>query len=204
MADTFCACSNRPGCIWSSRNELIIIAVIMSGKSRTFKKRVIMTTEETILKKSRVVASEALRLFGVDLSNLEVCFNLRGIAAGQIHTAANLLRYNLPMAERQLDAFLKTTIPHEIAHAVCQKLYGRRVRPHGPEWQRICVALGGDGKRCHSFTSARTRRVHRLPYRCSCRSWDLTVIRVNRIQRGVRYHCRKCGESLQAMPTASG
>lgn len=162
-----------------------------------------MTTQETILERTREVMDRALRLFGVELSNLEVRFDLRGMAAGQMHLRANLLRYNLVMAERQLEVFLSTTVPHEIAHAVCQTLHGRRARPHGPEWRRICVALGGDGRRCHNFVSVPARRVRRFRYICACRSWDLSVIRVNRIRRGARYHCRRCGESLKAARTSS-
>lgn len=38
---------------------------------------------------------------------------------------------------------VRLTILHEIAHAKAGHKAG-----HGPEWRRICIAIGGDGQRC--------------------------------------------------------
>lgn len=37
------------------------------------------------------------------------------------------------------------TIRHEVAHAICGKEAG-----HGPVWRKVCIALGGDGRRCYT------------------------------------------------------
>jgi SprT protein len=118
------------------------------------------------------------------------------MAAGQVQFRPRRLRYNLAIAAREPDSFLSTTIPHEVAHIVCHLLYGRRVRPHGPEWRAMCLALGGTGERCHRFDAQPARMVARYDYACGCRRWSLTSIRVRRIRRGTVYHCRQCGKSL--------
>lgn len=38
---------------------------------------------------------------------------------------------------------VRMTLLHEIAHAHCGPRAG-----HGPVWRRMCLAIGGDGKRC--------------------------------------------------------
>jgi len=153
--------------------------------------------EDFILDRTADVARKAEKLFGVDLSGVRVRFDLHGMAAGQTMTHKNLLRFNRAIAERGLDTFLQETVPHEVAHLVCHVLYGRCVRPHGPEWQQICLALGGNGERCHRFEATPARRVRRYNYLCGCRTWALSSVRIKRMRRGVTYSCRKCGESLR-------
>lgn len=40
--------------------------------------------------------------------------------------------------------FVRTVILHEIAHALAGRGEG-----HGYKWRRICLSIGGDGKRCY-------------------------------------------------------
>lgn len=49
------------------------------------------------------------------------------------------------------------TIRHEVAHAICGKEAG-----HGPVWSKVCVALGGDGKRCYGADVKQPPRTVRL------------------------------------------
>jgi SprT protein len=156
-----------------------------------------MTAEDLILARTADVAEKAGKLFGLDLSGLQIQFDLRGMAAGQIQLRKNLLRYNLTIAERQIGEFIAHTVPHEVAHLVCYRLHGQRVRPHGPEWRQICLALGGNGERCHGFEATPARQVRRYNYLCGCRTWTLSSVRIKRMRRGVTYCCRKCGESLR-------
>jgi SprT protein len=156
---------------------------------------------ETVLRvRTGSVMDEAARLFNVDLSGWRVLLDLKGMAAGQVQFRPRRLRYNLSIAAQQPDSFLSTTIPHEVAHIVCHLQYGRRVRPHGPEWRAICLALGGTGERCHRFDAQPARMLRRYDYACGCRRWSLTSIRVRRIRHGTIYHCRQCGKSLHPAP----
>lgn len=146
-------------------------------------------------------AAPLLRQAGRATPRVQVQLDLRGQAAGQLRRYPDgrlLIRYNLALAEHQPDAFLAETVPHEVAHVVTHLCHGR-VRPHGPEWQRVMRWFGiAQPRRCHDFaadTSARRQR--RWRYQCACRGHELTTTRHNRVQRGTRYHCRACGTVLE-------
>lgn len=49
------------------------------------------------------------------------------------------------------------TITHEIAHAIAGHDAG-----HGPLWQRVHIAMGGDGRRCYGAEVNRVPTVTRL------------------------------------------
>jgi len=146
-----------------------------------------------------LVMAAAARLYEVEFSEWRVYFDLMGMAAGQVQFRTRRLRYNLAIAAQAPELFLSTTVPHEVAHIVCRLRYGRRIRPHGPEWRAICLALGGTGERCHGFDAQPARRLRRYDYACACRHWSLTSIRQRRICRGTVYHCRHCGRELKGV-----
>jgi SprT protein len=152
-----------------------------------------------IIENASQIRTLALQLFGIDLRDWSVSCDLRGMAAGQVVMQQRRIRFNPHIAAAQPDAFLQTTIAHEIAHVVCHQLHGRAARPHGPEWRRICVALGGSGERCHHFSTTPARRVSRYQYACGCRTWAITGVRVRRMRRGMRYECRDCGQQLRPL-----
>lgn len=139
---------------------------------------------------SRVLA-HAEKLYGVKISPT-VSFNLRGRVAGWAgctlcrvtRTASNFrLRFNCELIEgKHFDDMVNNTVPHEIAHLVCY------ARPdlgskHDAGWQRVCLALGGDGKRCHTYEVS--LRGGGFTYRATCGTL-LTVSRQihNKIQQG--------------------
>lgn len=162
----------------------------------------IIEISERIIDRVAQSRALALQLFGIDLQEWSVSCDLRGMAAGQVLVHTRLIRFNPQIAAAQPEAFLQTTIAHEIAHVVCHLLHGREARPHGPEWRRICIALGGSGERCHHFSATPVRRVTRYQYACGCRTWAITSVRVRKIRRGMRYQCRDCGQPLK--PLAGG
>ncbi|MCC6716118.1 MAG: SprT-like domain-containing protein [Gammaproteobacteria bacterium] len=146
-----------------------------------------------------VVMETAARLYDVDLLGWRVCLDLKGMAAGQVQFRTRRLRYNLAIAAQAPGTFLSTTVPHEVAHIVCHLRHGHGIRPHGPEWRSVCLALGGTGERCHGFAAQPARRLQRYDYACGCRRWSLTSIRVRRIRSGMIYHCRACGRELRGV-----
>ena len=107
------------------------------------------------------VFRKAEALYGVDLSKTAILFNLRGRVAGMAccrrHRLINggqaydlRLRFNTDMIVGDgYEHILNDCVPHEIAHLVCY------AKPelgsnHDRGWQRVCVALGGNGERCHT------------------------------------------------------
>lgn len=132
-------------------------------------------------------------------------FDLRGRAAGQvrIHQARTWeIRYNPTLLAQNPEDFLAQTLPHEVAHLVVYRLFGRQIRPHGPQWRAVMTFFGAPPERCHRYdlTGVSTRSVRRYDYRCGCRVHRLSSIRHNRIGAGGVYLCRHCGEALTRVP----
>ena len=153
--------------------------------------------EESVLHKLKELRDEANRLWGIDVRP-EVSFDLRGQAAGQANYHANRLRFNLELLRKYGNDFVEQTVPHEFAHLVSYRKFGRRIKPHGIEWKSVMIELGASPSRTHRFESSPARRLKRFQYQCNCEgsSYELTSVRHNRIQRGHTYICRKCRAAL--------
>ncbi len=117
--------------------------------------------------------------------------------AGQAHVEDNLIRLNSELLLTHGAQFWRETLPHELAHLIVWQLHGRRVRPHGAEWQAVMRLFGAGLERCHSFTVLPTRRQREYVYHCACRAHHLSAVRHGRIQRGGRYICVRCHTPLK-------
>ncbi len=152
---------------------------------------------------TRTLLQRAALAYRIAVPGLEIRFDLRGATAGQARVLGArrfLIRYHPELLARQPAPFLARTVPHEVAHVVTFCRYGNRVRPHGPEWRALMGFFGADATRCHDFdlTDLPRRSLERFPYHCACGEHSLTSIRHRRIQRGTRYRCPSCGETLRA------
>lgn len=90
-----------------------------------------------------------------------VKFKLTGRSTGGTALGTRELDFNLDWYAADPARFLSIIVPHEVAHIVDTALHPelktvaynpfsmRRPRrvSHGPTWVRICLALGGDGRR---------------------------------------------------------
>lgn len=131
--------------------------------------------------------------------NRFVRFDLRGRAAGQAiyKRGAYAMRYNLEAYALDPADMVKDTVPHEVAHIVAHALgYGFN---HGPRWRAICVALGGNGKRCHNLglKPSRNMRPHRYVATCGTEIM-VTTARHKRLQSGATMRVRATGGRLDA------
>jgi SprT protein len=176
--------------------------------SETQSPRAARSTDEHLIRQARERTRSLLehglaRLGGsAAAARIEVRFDLRGQTAGQVRIQSRggyLIRYNLELLRRGGDDFLARTVPHEVAHVLAHQHFGATIRPHGREWQSIMRALGAEPTRCHDYdvTGLAQRRLSYFDYHCGCTDHRLTSIRHNRIAKGQRYHCRRCGEPLQ-------
>jgi predicted SprT family Zn-dependent metalloprotease len=117
-----------------------------------------MTPREQVLLKCKEVIAKAKALYGVDLGVVQIGFNLKGRVAGwakwqrMMGVTKYTCRFNYDMISRgdaaALRDMMEDTVPHEFAHIVCY------MKPelgdnHNSGWQRVCIALGGTGKRTH-------------------------------------------------------
>jgi SprT protein len=132
----------------------------------------------------------------------EVRLDLRGRGAGLAVISPrkrqpDLIRLNATLLREHPREMIEETVPHEVAHVVAYRLFGRRIKPHGREWQDVMRAFGKDPSVSHCMPAEPTRRLRRFAYRCGCESpVELTSIRHRRVQQGAVYRCRRCGERL--------
>jgi len=146
---------------------------------------------------SDVIRAKLPRL---DFQTPEVAFDTTGRRSGTAYQKANRVAFNVILAEENRDVF-DNTIIHELAHLVTYKLYPHAKQAHGPEFKRVFVYLGGNGKRGHNYDVCNvinTDKVKkRFVYKCNCQVHILTSIRHNRIIRGDQsYRCGKCHTKL--------
>ncbi|MGR9108764.1 MAG: SprT family zinc-dependent metalloprotease [Gammaproteobacteria bacterium] len=144
-------------------------------------------------------------IFARKFETIPVYFDLKGRSAGMYRIQKNRgqIRYNPFIFARYFDDNLATTVPHEVAHYICDAVYGlRNIRPHGREWKGLMARFGADASRTcdYDLSGFPLRTTRRHSYACACSKHLLTSIRHNRVQRGqARYVCRKCrGELIAA------
>jgi SprT protein len=146
----------------------------------------------------------AERLFQLGHKPIPVAFDLAGRAAGMYRVARRraVIRYNPHIFARYFEHGLNTTVPHEVAHYITDRLYGiANVRPHGREWRAVMAALGAEARATVPMDLAGlpVRRQQRFSYRCACETHQLSACRHNRVTAGrARYFCRSCGAELVA------
>ena len=124
-------------------------------------------------------------------------YQQRGTAAGTAWLEKWEIRLNPVLLLENQQAFIDEVVPHELAHLLVWKVFGR-VPPHGKEWKWMMQeVLGVPARRTHQFEIASVRAAT-FPYRCGCQQHHLTVRRHNRVLRGEsEYRCVRCKSLLK-------
>lgn len=153
--------------------------------------------------KTACLIQQAALIFQHPFENIDIHFDLKGRNLGMYvrrHRQA-YIRYNTYVFARHYDDCLQQTTTHEVAHYVCDQLYGfGRIKPHGKEWKSVMQALGAEPRVTSNLdiSGLPARRYQQFAYQCSCQQHQLSSIRHNKVQRGrARYHCRQCGSTLK-------
>ena len=123
-------------------------------------------------------------------------FNQRGKIAGSARLQGWEVRFNPVLLAENPEAFLTEVVPHEVAHLLAFRLFGR-VRPHGAEWQTMMTQVFAiPARTTHSF-DIQSVRGQTFPYSCACCEHQLTIRRHNKVLRQQAvYHCTKCRQPL--------
>jgi SprT protein len=155
-------------------------------------------------RRTHVLLRQAEDHYGVRFPLREIRFDLRGKSAGMVVFPPGqqaYIRYNPQLLRLNQQRFLSQTPAHEVSHLVARSLFGKSIRPHGPEWKSVMAFFGVEPVRCHTYELGDTpsRNLRRFDYACACRQHQLTSIRHNRVQRGQVYRCRGCGEALSPL-----
>ncbi len=135
---------------------------------------------------------------------IPVHFDLKGKCAGmyEVRGQSRRIRYNPWLFAKYYEESLSNTVVHEVAHYLVDCLYGlRRVKPHGEEWKSIMLDFGvrpqatGD----YDLTGIPVRQYTKHPYRCGCRTHQLSSVRHKRIlQQGYKYRCQYCHSVIES------
>lgn len=156
---------------------------------------------EQIKAKVAECVAAAEQRFGITMPSIAIRFDLRGRAAGQAgkRYGQHYLRFNrehIALGGQTWDHLLNDTVPHEVAHVVCYAFpqYGRA---HDSGWKRVCLALGGNGKRCYSAEDAPEAAAAARPYiYITTLGHEVRVTKVvhSKIQRGATYTAKGKGQ----------
>jgi predicted SprT family Zn-dependent metalloprotease len=123
------------------------------------------------------------KTYGTSLAgNVHIRCDIRGFrTAGQARCKRDIfdnahsfeLRLHPIAIEQHWEDTLSNTIPHEIAHLVnyAKPSTGRR---HDRGWKKVCLALGGNSKRCHSLDLGAPSRDERISAREARRPYVYT------------------------------
>jgi len=106
--------------------------------------------KQEVLLKLDLLRAKAKALWGVRLPAVQVKFDLKGRVAGVACVRGGYsLQFNVDMMlNASWEHIIKDTVPHELAHLIGYHAgFGLN---HYADWKRICIALGGTGKRCHN------------------------------------------------------
>jgi predicted SprT family Zn-dependent metalloprotease len=146
--------------------------------------------------------ARAEKMYGVDMSKVQVRFDLKGTAAGMagmkgLRSAPTCyLRFNTTMIDGEGYAHvLNDTVPHEVAHMVCF-MDPRLGKGHNGGWARVCRALGGSGETRHNEEVVYAKG-NTYEYTCTQGTTArFSQQRHNKIQRGVTSFSMKRGGTI--------
>lgn len=141
--------------------------------------------------------SAAAPYFEIPLTEPKLTWQQRGTTAGSAWLIEWEIRLNPTLCLENQQAYVDHVVPHELAHLLVWKKFGR-VAPHGKEWQWMMEqVLGVKAERTHKF-AVQSVAGTTYPYFCACQQHQLTVRRHNRVLRQqTEYCCKKCGHSLR-------
>lgn len=128
-----------------------------------------------------------------------IFMDILGADAGQALPERNILRFNLVFFANGYAHYLEQIVAHEVAHLVAFHIFGKRIRPHGKEWEEVMVKIFGlPALRCHSYDLSTTGRYPYI-YNCGCSDKKnfFSTTRHRRACKGIIYMCRSCGDKLQ-------
>jgi len=159
--------------------------------------RVPVACQQAVMRSLRHFLQLAAQRLECTFDEPALLYQQRGTAAGTAWLERWEIRLNPVLLQENLQAFTDEVVPHELAHLLVWKRFGR-VAPHGKEWKWMMeTVLGVPARRTHQF-ALNSVRTNTFTYRCSCQQHQLTVRRHNRVLRGEsEYRCVRCGSLLQ-------
>lgn len=176
--------------------------------SADVKKRVIAKVEQCI--------STVENHFKINFKKPVISFNVRGTCGGLAKYRSWEVAFNPVLLMENVEDFLESTVPHEVAHLATELVYphahrrtfGTKRQPHGPHWASIMNLLGADAKRCHTYdtTNAKVKRSTSYEYKCQCCGVSITLgpkRHAKMLKNPNHYTHSKCGRMLGKLVLAT-
>ena len=83
----------------------------------------------------------------------EINYQQRGTSAGTAYLQYWQIRLNPVLLIENQQQFIDEVVPHELAHLLVYRRFGRAAAPHGKEWRWMMESiLGVPPRRTHPFT----------------------------------------------------
>ena len=170
--------------------------------------------QQQVVDKTHGYIEQAADLFNIKNKAVEISFNLKGRAAGMYRVKRQKhhffgrqkreIRYNSFIFSKYFDDNFTTTIPHEVAHYICDVIYGlKNIKPHGKEWKGIMQAFGANASVTANYdlSGIPLKKQTLFTYQCDCREHQLSSIRHNKIKKhDYQYLCKTCKRVIQYKP----
>ncbi|MCA1800535.1 MAG: SprT-like domain-containing protein, partial [Actinobacteria bacterium] len=133
------------------------------------------TAQKAIFAKVDECIAIAEAKFGITLPEIKVRIDLKGKSSGVASCRKQLfsntvvdceVRFNrehIAMGGATYDNLLNDTVAHEVAHIVCFA-FPQLGRAHDKGWKQVCLALGGNGRRCYTEEDAPEAVAKQRPY----------------------------------------
>ncbi|MFC3120506.1 SprT family zinc-dependent metalloprotease [Agaribacter flavus] len=125
-----------------------------------------------------------------------ISLNQTGTIAGAAELQKNNIRLHPKLFEQNRQYFLQQVLPHELAHLVVYKYFGK-VKPHGKEWQYLMQDIFHcPAHRTHKLDITQLG-IKGFTYACDCGEIELSVRRHNKVKNKKQiYVCRTCKKEL--------
>ncbi len=159
--------------------------------------RLPIALQQAVYRSLRHYLSIAAPHFEQTLPEPTISWQQRGTTAGSAWLQTWEIRLNPILCLENPHAYLEHVIPHELAHLLVWRKFGR-VAPHGAQWRWMMEQVFGvKAERTHNFATGSVIG-KTYPYFCQCQQHELTVRRHNRVVRQQTvYRCKLCGIPLK-------
>ena len=140
---------------------------------------------------------QANKAYNVRFKRPAISWRRAGKNAGSANLTQNRINFNPVLFAHNREAFFSQVVVHELCHILVHQHYGR-VRPHGPQWQKMMEeTFGVPARVTHSFDLT-PLQLTTYAYRCKCGPVELSVRRHNKVVRQQQsYYCRRCKQTLE-------
>lgn len=117
--------------------------------------------------------------YNVKIHRPKILFEKRGTVAAVANSDNWYININPVLLNENTDDFIENTVPHEVAHLACDKIYPEQRHSrnlHGPQWKEMMGILGAKVETFHTY--------------------DVTNSREPRTNTSYRYACTKCRKTF--------